>query len=130
MCNPQHTHNALYSSKNILIVEDDDVLGNLILEALQEETSHQIFLATSAEMAIYLLQTITPALLLVDYHLPVMNGLELVDYLQSTATDEQIPIILASAAFPPQMRPRKQLRRLQKPFDLETLLQWVAELVS
>jgi DNA-binding response OmpR family regulator len=130
MLNPQYTHNALYTSKTILIVEDDEVLGNLVLEALQDETSHQVFLATSAEMAIYLLQTITPALLLVDYHLPAMNGLELIDYLQSTATGEQIPIIFVSAAFPPAIRPRKQIRRLQKPFNLETLLQWVEELVS
>jgi CheY-like chemotaxis protein len=129
MWNHQYNRDTLHPARTILIVEDDAVLVKLLLEALQDETPYQVFLATSAEMAIGMLQTITPELFLLDYHLPEMNGLELADHLQSQAGKEHTPIILMSAAFPQYMGSRKQIRCLQKPFDLETLLQWVAELL-
>ncbi|EFH85340.1 response regulator [Ktedonobacter racemifer] len=68
--------------KSILIVEDDPVLGNLLLETFQEETTYQGYLTSSGERALMMLSTITPALFLLDYHLPGMNGLELADHLR------------------------------------------------
>ncbi|GHO72427.1 hypothetical protein KSD_01980 [Ktedonobacter sp. SOSP1-85] len=68
--------------KSILIVEDDPVLGNLLLETFQEETTYQGYLASSGESALMMLSTITPALFLLDYQLPGMNGLELADHLR------------------------------------------------
>jgi CheY-like chemotaxis protein len=68
--------------KSILIVEDDPVLGNLLLETFQEETTYQGYLASSGESALNMLSTITPALFLFDYHLPGMNGLELAEHLR------------------------------------------------
>lgn len=124
----QYNRDEPYPSRIILIVEDNVVLGKLLLEALQDATPYQALLATSAEMAIGMLQTITPELFLLDYHLPEMNGLELADYLRSQKETEHSPIILISTDFPQSMGSRKQLRCLQKPFDLEILLQLVAEL--
>jgi DNA-binding response OmpR family regulator len=116
-------------SKRILIVEDDRVLGNLLLEALQEEEAYEAFHVLSGEMALSILQTYTPALVLLDYRLPGMNGLELADWLRSREEREHIPILLMSADAPPEVSGKKHLRTLQKPFELETLLRLVAELL-
>jgi CheY-like chemotaxis protein len=115
--------------KRILIVEDDPILGDLLLEALQEET-YQVCHVLSGELALNTLQRDVPALLLLDYHLPGMNGLELADWLESQEEFDHISILLMSADVPQEVSCNKHLRTLQKPFELETLLHVVAELLA
>jgi CheY-like chemotaxis protein len=126
----QHACNDVLVVKSILIVEDDPILGNLLLEVLQEEAIYQGHLAPSGEMALNMLQTITPDLFLLDYHLPGMNGLELADQLQRREGGEQTPILLMSADLPQESGALDHLRTLQKPFDLKTLLQLIANLLA
>lgn len=116
--------------KSILIVDDDPILGNLLLEVLQEETACQGYLAPSGEMALNMLSTITPALFLLDYHLPGMNGLELANQLQHREGGDQRPILLMSASLPQENGALDHLIVLQKPFDLEKLLQLITELLA
>lgn len=130
MSNPQHVGSDRPLVKCILIVKDDPILGDLLLEALQEEATYQGLLAPSGEMALSILQTITPALFLLDYHLPGMNGLELADRLRRREGCKQRPILLMSASLPQENGALDDLITLQKPFDLEMLLQLIAELLA
>jgi CheY-like chemotaxis protein len=116
--------------KRILIVEDDPILGNVLLETLQEEEAYEALHVLSGEMAQRILQTDVPALVLLDYRLPGMNGLELADWLGNREEYDQIPILLMSADVPQQVNGNKHLRTLRKPFELETLLHIVAELLA
>jgi DNA-binding response OmpR family regulator len=129
MCKSQQAGREQTRSKRILIVEDDPILGDLLLEALQEEEAYGASHVLSGEMAQRILQTDALALVLLDYHLPGMNGLELADWLRSREKREHIPILLMSADTPQEVSGKKHLRTLRKPFDLETLLQVVAELL-
>lgn len=130
MLNFQPVSDDMWTGKRILIVEDDTVLGNILLEALQEETSCSVFLATSGEMALNMLQTVMPALFMLDYQLPGMNGLELAAQLRSLEGGERVPIILTSAALPQGNTTIYPLTTLQKPFELDILLELVAELLT
>ena len=76
-----------------------------------------------------MLSTITPALFLLDYQLPGMNGLELADHLRRREGGKHCPILLMSADLPQENGVLDHLRTLQKPFDLEALLQLIAELL-
>ena len=130
MCQSQQAGREQTRSKRILIVEDDPILGDLLLEALQEEEeAYGVSHVLSGEMAQRILQTDAPALVLLDYHLPGMNGLELADWLRDREKREHIPILLMSADTPQEVSGKKHLSMLRKPFDLETLLQSVAELL-
>jgi CheY-like chemotaxis protein len=115
--------------KSILVVEDNVALGNLLKEILQDETSCQTFLVSSAEAALKMLQMINPQLLVLDYCLPGMNGLELVERVRTMKEYEQTPILLMSAAFPQRNIVKQQLKYLPKPFDLDRLLQLVEDLL-
>lgn len=126
--NQKSTHDET-DSKHILVVEDDPLLGNLLLEALQEE-AYQACHVLSGEMALATLRTEVPALLLLDYHLPGMNGLELADWLGKREAYEQIPILLMSSDLPQEVSSNTHLRTLEKPFELEALLHIVAELLA
>ncbi|GCE19710.1 response regulator [Dictyobacter kobayashii] len=117
------------SNKYILIVDDDPILGNLLLEALDDE-AYQALHVLSGEMAQNVLQRDVPVLLLLDYHLPGMNGLELAYWLKSHEEYRYIPIILMSADVPPEANCKMHLRTVRKPFDLERLLQLIAELIA
>jgi CheY-like chemotaxis protein len=125
----QSASDDLYPAKSIIIVEDDAILGPLLVEAIQEEMAYQVRLVSSAEMALSIVQTVVPQLFLLDYHLPGMNGLDLANQLQRREGGEQIPILLMSAALPQGDLAIYHLRTLQKPFDLETLLQLLVELL-
>lgn len=130
MSNLQKVYDDVSTTPCVLIVEDDPILGELLLEALQGEVICQGILAPSGEMALSILQTITPALFLLDYHLPGMNGLELADRLRRREGGERMPILLMSASLPQEDGVLNDLRTIQKPFDLEKLLQLIAELLA
>lgn len=130
MSNLQQAYGDILITQCILIVEDDPILGELLLEALQGEAICQGILVPSGEMALSILQTITPALFLLDYHLPGINGLELANRLRRREGGEQRPILLMSASFPQENGALEGLRTIQKPFDLEQFLQLIAELLA
>ena len=118
------------SARCILIVEDDATVGKLLREAIQDEVAMSVLLASSGEHALRLLQTREPALCLLDYHLPGINGLELAQRLCSQEGYEHLPILLMSADLPPGNTTGIQLRMLKKPFDLNVLLQLVLNLLA
>ena len=124
---PQQKEMHASIAKSILIVEDDAGIRETLGEILQEETIHRIFLAPDGETALSILQTATPKLLLLDYKLPGMNGLELVDHIRRIKGYEQTPVVLMSASLSREDITRHHLRYLQKPFDLDRLLQMVEE---
>ncbi|GHO48937.1 response regulator [Ktedonospora formicarum] len=62
---PQRPH-VYARMKRTVLVEDDQMLGNLLLEILQEEEIYQVSYVLNAEEALSLLQTETPELVLMD----------------------------------------------------------------
>jgi len=63
----------------ILVVEDDAAIGNLIIQALLSETPYQALLIADGFQTLKIIRDINPQLLLLDYQLPRMNGIELDD---------------------------------------------------
>jgi CheY-like chemotaxis protein len=61
-------------------------------------------------------------MILLDYLLPHMNGLDLYDYLHAHKPLKDIPVIMISANLPQKEVNRRHLIGLQKPFELDDLL--------
>jgi DNA-binding response OmpR family regulator len=115
----------------ILIVEDDDTIGELLVEVLAEETSHRTLLVTDGLQALQMIKHIKPSLLITDYRLPFMSGVELYDRLQAQKKLENTPTILMSAHLPPEEEVRKrQMIGMRKPFDLDLFLDTVESLLD
>jgi DNA-binding response OmpR family regulator len=118
-------------SKLIFIVEDDEEIGNLLLQIIEQETVHKAIHHVDARNALQAATQVMPHLLLLDYSLPDMNGLELYDWLQSFEHLKNIPTILMSARNPPieeiQIR---GILYLRKPFAVTELLAIIKKLFS
>jgi len=118
-------------SKLIFIVEDDEDIGELLLKIIEQETNHKAIHHINARNALNALTRTMPHLLLLDYSLPDMNGLELYDWLQSFEHIKHIPTILMSARNPPLEEIHKRgLIYLRKPFAVTELLAIIRKLFT
>jgi CheY-like chemotaxis protein len=118
--------------KTVFIVEDDEAIGDLLVQAIEQETSHHAVLASDGFQALKMLRTVKPDLLLLDYSLPGMNGLELYDTIHTVKALKHLPVLIVSAETARIQKEIKarQLSQLQKPFDLANLLQAIEQLFS
>ncbi len=110
--------------RTILAVEDDPGIGEALRSIILEETDYDFHLATKPSEALEALEKITPSLLLVDFQLPSIDGLELYDLLQILVGDPLPGIIISdepSEYLKDGLRERKLLA-IKKPFDVEDLL--------
>jgi DNA-binding response OmpR family regulator len=114
----------------ILIIEDDPEIGFVLLTALRQETTYDPLLVPDGEIALRLLARRTPHLVIVDYQLPGMNGLDVVDHIRSMNGLEQVPLLMISANLPQAELAQRHLPGLSKPFEIETLLTIIEHLLS
>ena len=118
------------SVKTILVVEDDEDIGSFIVEALLQETPHQALLVTNSSKALETVKTIKPNLFVLDYLLPLVNGIDLYDQLHATKELADIPAIMMSANIPVGEARKRKIACLRKPFELDELLQTIEKLIA
>ena len=84
--------------RTVLVVEDNDMNMQLV-EYLLEEGGYSIVKATSGEEALSLTRSETqrPDLILMDIHLPGMDGLSVVREMKSDERTNRIPILALTA---------------------------------
>jgi len=118
--------------KTVFIVEDDEAIGELLVEAIQQETPYQAVLASDGFQALKMLPKVKPDVLILDYALPGMNGLEFYDAIHELKALEYLPVLVVSAEATRIQKEVKarQLSQLKKPFDLTDLLEAIERLFS
>ena len=84
------------SSKRILVVERDLQMASTIRMAL-EAGGHQVQLAENGEAALRLFETAKPELVIADFALGEMDGLELAQALREQAPTQPIVLITENA---------------------------------
>lgn len=85
------------AARKILVVEDNDMNMQLV-EFLLEEGGYDIVKATSGEEALSLTREgATPDLILMDIHLPGMDGLSVVRAMKEDTRTARIPILALTA---------------------------------
>ncbi len=119
-----------FSQTTILIVEDDDDIGHLLVQALEDEFGCKVILATDGLQALTIVETLLPDLFLLDYLLPSINGLELYHRLQRQETLARIPKILMSAHLPRLTDEQSSILTLKKPFDLDDFFSMIRQVLT
>ena len=82
----------------VLIVDDDERNGFAAVQAL-EELGHDLVVAKSGEEALKRLLTEDFALILLDLHMPGMDGYETAEFIRKRKRTSHIPIVFVTAVF-------------------------------
>lgn len=110
------------AKKTILLVEDDSEISDILVQMITQETAYRILAVPDGQQALDLVKDTRPHLLLLDYRLPTMNGIELFDHLHGIAGLESVPAIMISANVPLQEVRKRGMVFIRKPFDIDRLL--------
>ena len=77
-------------AQNILVVEDDRLNRELLSKVLRQE-GYQVLEAGDGDIALKILQVLPCDLVITDFLMPMLNGIEFVDQLRSL--QPQVPVI-------------------------------------
>jgi CheY-like chemotaxis protein len=116
--------------KTILVVEDDSDLAEFFVQALKDETPHQVMLVADGFQALKMVRSIKPDLFVLDYQLPSMDGIELYDQLHTTEGLEDVPALFMSANAPTGELKKRRVYYIKKPFELDDMLKTIENLLS
>ena len=83
-------------SARILIVEDHPLSRALVMDLLEPE-GYEMLQAQTAEEGMRLAREQRPDLILMDFRLPGMNGVDAARTLKSDPATEKIPVVLLTA---------------------------------
>src|SRR5215475_5305850 len=107
-------------SRNILLIEDEVDIRAILKDALEWE-GYCVYTASNGKEGIEILPEIpTPSLILLDLMMPVMNGWEFADALETDRAYADIPIVTLSAFSDPGKRIRAA-GSIKKPVDWDAL---------
>jgi two-component system response regulator (stage 0 sporulation protein F) len=117
--------------KIVLIIDDDRDVSELLQKVILEQTEYRTLWIAESDLTLYAAPHLRPALILLDYRLPMMHGLELYDRLQEIETMRGVPTVLITAWYdlPLEELRRRGIHLLRKPFDLNELLDLMARLL-
>lgn len=113
----------------ILIVEDEPGLQEAYALIFELEGYH-VIRANDGREALAHLSLMRPDVILTDYMMPRMNGLEMIGRIRSDAQSADIPILLTSAALPHHVDKSAADAFLAKPIGISQLLSTVETLLG
>jgi CheY-like chemotaxis protein len=112
----------------LLVVENDDELRACMVIAL-ESKGYLVATAANGSAALLALEAMAaaPSVLLLDMRMPIMSGGELLEALMIHPRFASVPVVVISSE---SARPAGARLVFQKPIELETLLDAVAEVCA
>ena len=117
-------------SATILVVEDDADMGDYLREIIDEETPYHTIVVHDGMRALEKAQQLHPCLLLLDFRLPGINGLEVYDRLQEREETRGVPAIMMSAALPIEELQQRGIYQLRKPMDVGGVIRMITHALA
>ena len=116
---------------SILVVDDNTGMQTL-LSAVLEDQGYDIVMAQNGAQALEKLNTVTPALILLDYMMPIMDAPAFMGEMERQGKRAATPVVLLTASGDAHRRAREigADGALAKPFDIDCLLDLVATCVK
>ncbi|TDV50151.1 response regulator receiver domain-containing protein [Pseudomonas graminis] len=107
----------------ILIIDDEYLIADILSFALEDE-GFQTVVAGSGRKALEILDRERPDLIITDFMMPGMTGLELAETVKSREVHMSTPIMLMSGAqaYMGEERPDLFDEVIEKPFDIDNVI--------
>ena len=110
----------------ILCVDDSTTMRRMVMHTLQTSGKYTCISAVNGQEGLALVEAERPDLIITDYNMPVMNGLELTAAVRALPTHRYTPILLLSTEGSEALRKTAKeygaTGWMVKPFDPEKLL--------
>lgn len=113
----------------ILVVDDEEDLAECV-ESLLRARGYRMFKVHDGRSAVALAEELRPDLILLDYELPEMDGLEVIQALRQTDSTRGIPVLLTTASRVTVQEISQADGFLAKPFHEKLLYEVVERLLG
>lgn len=115
----------------LIVVADDEYLLAALLSDLLEDEGHEVVTAFHGQDALEKIRARRPALLITDFMMPIMTGLELAQAIHADQEIADLPIILISGAQGAVARQHSILfaEILDKPYSNDLLIEAVKRIL-
>jgi CheY-like chemotaxis protein len=120
----------LLHSSTILIVEDDAAIGEFLQQLIDEETPYSSAVVSNGPRALEIARQIRPRLILLDYRLPGMSGVEIFDRMQKMDEIKGVPAIMMSATLPTEELQKRGIYQLRKPMDIGNVIRMITHALA
>lgn len=127
---PQKMSQADLKNKIIMLADDEEMLSELLSEMLESSGYYVIKVKTGQEVLTVLTEELKIDLLIIDYNMPGMNGLDCVSEIRKL--NFNLPVILSSGSLPfdeEELKKFKVNSLLMKPYEFETMLDTIKKLI-
>ncbi len=127
---PQKSIKQRESDKIIMLADDEEMLSDLLAEMLESSGYYVIKVRSGEEVITVLTEELKVDLLIIDYNMPVMNGLECISKIRSL--NFKLPVILStgSTSFEDEDLKRfKVNKKIMKPYEFDTMLNTIKQLI-
>lgn len=118
--------------KNILLVEDEEMLVNVLATVLEDE-GYKVCKSTSAEEALNTVSAFKPDLIISDVRLPQKDGFAMLKEMRSDISISSVPFICLTALDDTQTQQRAKTlgaaAYMTKPFDVDDLVKLVRQVL-
>jgi len=116
------------------LVVDDSLSARRSLTQIMEDTGYHVRTAKDGLEAIEILEKKLPQIIIVDYEMPRMNGIELCSHIRANDDSKDLPIIMITSRSTQKHRNMAESVGvnlfLTKPFSEDTLLENVNSLIA
>lgn len=115
-----------------ILVVDDELSNAEVLALILHEEGFQVMVAGDGRQALERIEEAAPDLLITDYMMPGMSGVELARAVRQLPRHRNLPVLLMSGAAASTLSVHAQDfdAFLRKPFDIEALLRAVQSLLT
>lgn len=86
-----------YSNISVLVVDDYDIMRKVICKILKQIGFNNIFEAEDGTTALYILGVFPVGLIITDWNMPHMSGLELLQKIRANPALHEIPVLMVTA---------------------------------
>lgn len=126
---PQKEKRTTKPDKIILLADDEVMLSDLLAELLESNDYNVINVSSGKEALRVLTEEIKVDLVIIDYNMPELNGLQTIEKIRKLNLN--IPIILSSgsAEFGKELGKYQITSVVQKPYVFETLLETIRNII-
>lgn len=115
----------------VVVAEDEFLVADMLVISL-EDAGYHVRSAAHGAAALKMIREERPDLLITDFMMPLMTGLELAEAMKADVALQDIPILLVTGAQGATARDRRDLFSavMDKPYVLDELLHVAARLLG